>query len=431
MDTEKKISAALEKVASQIDEKELVQAVLDLCNIYCPAGAEEESCDWVYKWMGENGFAPKKVGIVPERYNVVGKLNGTGGGKNLLFSSHLDAAGPKQRGDDHWSWTEAGKERRHWYEAWVDDEGKVQGESVQNDRGPMICFLMAAKAIRDAGIKLKGDVWLTACPGEMGQEPVDEFDGLPYLSKEVGAEYMLTHGGILADYGIAAEGTDFGVSWVEAGKAFFKVTILGQMSYTPFSLHPENLTESTNPIVLSSAYIAALNAWSGEYAERYRYECPGGVIVPKVQIGAIRGGHPTYVIGGTQKCSLYLDCRLTPDMQPQMIAKDLQAMADELGIKVEVEMYVFRPSFEPDHEAVEPFHDLLKEGHKAAFDKELEMAAPAFSSMWRDHMVMNKFGIPSVTYGPTRFSPSVQDLVDCTLAYAAASLATCGIDESE
>lgn len=421
------LSQALDRVVDKIDGDAVVGDVLGACNIYSPPGKEWESCAWAYDWMRANGFAPRKVGIVPERYNVVGRLRGTGGGKSLLFSSHLDSAGPKDEEADNWRFQEASLTLRHYREAWLDGD-VVRGESVQNDKGPLVCFLWAAKAIRDAGIQLAGDVWLTACPGEMGQEPVDEFQGVFAMSKEVGAEYMMTHGGIMADYGIAAEGTDFGVSWVEAGKAFFKVTINGQMNYTPFVQHPESLREHPSPIVQSAGLIEKIIAWAREYEVRHRYECEGGVIIPKVQIGAIRGGHPSHIIGGTQKCCLYLDCRLTPALKPGPIAEELKALADSLGIEVEVELFVFRPSYEPDHVEMRPFHEQLKVGHQAAFGKELKMAAPAFSSMWRDHMVFNKFGVPSVTYGPTRFAPTRQDLIDCVRAYAAVALATCGIE---
>ena len=59
------------------------------------------------------------------------------------------------------------------------------GHAVGNDRGPMACFLTAAKALKKTGIDLAGTLYLTACPGEIGPErhhhheveDVDELDG--------------------------------------------------------------------------------------------------------------------------------------------------------------------------------------------------------------------------------------------------------------
>src|SRR5439155_672574 len=81
-------------------------------------------------------------------------------------------------------------------------------------------------AIKDSGVRLKGDLLLMAVVGEIGVEPVDEFQSPAYLAKEPGTRFAITHGGV-ADYALVAEGTDFGIVGVEAGKAFFKVTVFG------------------------------------------------------------------------------------------------------------------------------------------------------------------------------------------------------------
>ena len=108
------------------------------------------------------------------------------------------------------------------------------GNGIVNDKGPMATWLMAAKAIKDSGTSLKGDLVLMAVVGEIGVEPVDEFQPPQYIAKEAGTRYAITHGGV-ADYALVAEGTDFGIVGVEAGKAFFKITVFGEEPYcTPF-----------------------------------------------------------------------------------------------------------------------------------------------------------------------------------------------------
>jgi hypothetical protein len=42
--------------------------------------------------------------------------------------------------------------------------------------------MAAANAIRQAGVSLRGDLVLTMVPGEIDQEPVDEFTDPQYLS---------------------------------------------------------------------------------------------------------------------------------------------------------------------------------------------------------------------------------------------------------
>src|SRR5215469_16930165 len=87
----------------------------------------------------------------------------------------------------------------------------LTGNGLRNDKGPLACTLIAAKAIRKAGVPLPGDLIVTGVCGEIGQEPVDEFTAPAYLSKEVGTRYLITHG-IVGDFAFVAEATDFGVT---------------------------------------------------------------------------------------------------------------------------------------------------------------------------------------------------------------------------
>ena len=51
-------------------------------------------------------------------------------------------------------------------------------------------------------------------------EPCDEPPGTFVESKEIGARFLITHGGV-ADFALVAEGTGFGLVWVEAGDLIF------------------------------------------------------------------------------------------------------------------------------------------------------------------------------------------------------------------
>ena len=63
---------------------------------------------------------------------------------------------------------------------------------------------------------------LTARPGEIGPEPIEEHRGVAYMGKDIGAHYLFHHGGVAPDYAIAAEGCDFGLTWVGCGYAVFR-----------------------------------------------------------------------------------------------------------------------------------------------------------------------------------------------------------------
>ena len=40
--------------------------------------------------VSRHRFAPERIGAFEDRFNVVGRVKGTGGGKSLSFNSHLD-----------------------------------------------------------------------------------------------------------------------------------------------------------------------------------------------------------------------------------------------------------------------------------------------------------------------------------------------------
>ena len=189
----------------------------------------------------------------------------------------------------------------------------------------MATWLLAAKAIKDSGVKLKGDLVLMAVVGEIGLEPVDEFQPPEYLAKEAGTRYAITHGGV-ADYALVSEGTDFGIVGVEAGKAFFKITVFGDdlPIYTPYIQRPVPLDKNPSAIGRMSKMIQAVEDWAVEYEKRNRYECAGGIVVPKVNIGAIRGGVPWKITKTVQQCAIYVDVRITPVQEPLDVREELR-----------------------------------------------------------------------------------------------------------
>ena len=422
-------------LAAAIDRDELVDLALTLGNIPSPCGQEQAAGDFVHDWMAREGFAPRKVGAVPERFNVIGTLGGRGGGdragRNLLFTAHLDTESPTGDADvDAYKFRPESIANREWRECWLED-GALFGYPIANDRGPMSCFLIAAKALKTAGYDLAGKLYLTACPGEIGPEPMEEARGVAYLGKDLGAHYLFHHGGVAPDYVIAAEGCDFGVTWVGCGYAVFRIRVLGQAVFTPLLTHPEDPSDHPNPIYRLGGVLAALNAWGRDYEVANRYEGEGGVAVPKTQVAAIRGGTPFAFGAGTEVCNLYLEVGLTPRQRIADVQHALERLlTDGRFGEVEIEPLVVRHGFEADAHEVAPLIGALDAATRLTRDHAIQRAAPVYSSMWRDHNVFNMQRIPAVTTGFKRWRPTPQDLVDSALIYALTALAICGRAEA-
>jgi acetylornithine deacetylase/succinyl-diaminopimelate desuccinylase-like protein len=408
-------------VSIKINRDELVDLALALCNIESPAGQEAEVGEYVFDWMKREGFKARKIGMMPERFNVLGTLPGEGDGYSLIFNSHLDTGRSKE---DRWSIRAPEEGINHG--AWREGD-TLFGEGIVNDKGPMAAFLIAAKALKASGIRLRGDLLLSAVPGEIGYEAVDEFEAPKYLSKEVGTRYLIQHGGV-ADYALVAECTDFGYAAIEAGKAFFKIVVHGDPQlYTPFVPNAEVDVHHPNAIIRAALFVPRLQEWARQYEQRFVYRCKDGVIVPKAVVGAIRGGNPYHVTRTTELCAVYLDCRLTPVSDPLAIRRELLDLLKAQDIPGEVELFVYRRSYEAGDTGV--LLEGLKKSHAASFGTELQLAAPVISSMWRDVSIFNEMGIPSITYGPPRNfkgqSMTVDDMVRTAEIYANIAIEVC------
>jgi acetylornithine deacetylase/succinyl-diaminopimelate desuccinylase-like protein len=421
-----KIDATAQKVLDRIDVDELVKVALDLGNIDSPTGSEGPVADYVHDWLTRQGFAARKVALLADRPNVIGTLSGTGQGRSLVFNSHMDTTIHK----DEW-WTTRRAADPVFHSAWREGDVLV-GNGVCNDKGPMATWLLAAKAIKDGGVRLKGDLVLMSVVGEIGVEPVDEFQSPQYLAKEAGTRFAITHGGV-GDYALVAEGTDFGLVGVEAGKAFFKLTVFGNdlPIYTPYIPRPNPVEKNPNAIVRMAPVLQKLEEWAFEYEKKNRYECKGGVIVPRVNVGAIRGGVPYKITKTVQQCAIYLDVRVTPVQNPLDIREDLRRLVAGLHLEGEVELFAYRPAFEADPQKVEPLASAITRAHQAILGGTPKPAAPPFSSMWRDINCFNEMRIPAITYGPGisvgggNFGMKIADLVTGARLYALTALDLC------
>jgi acetylornithine deacetylase/succinyl-diaminopimelate desuccinylase-like protein len=411
------------KINSNINEKDLLQLTVELASITAPSGYEQPVADYVENWFRAQGFYAFQQNLCEGRSNTIGILKGHDGGRKLIFNSHMDSdqglphvhGGPIPPGPK------------------VRIEGRrIFGKTVQNDRGPMAAFMIGVNAIKNAGIRLKGDVILTAVVGEIGMAPIDEFRGSRYIGKGYGSRHAVAHG-VWGDFALVAESTDFGVTWIEAGAAYFKVSLRGTGYYTPRLPPRGSLKDNPNAIVRMATVIQAVEKWAVEYEERNKVAYPVGVMVPKVAIGAIRGGRPFSPSTGSDECSIYVDVRVPPPVSFTDVEKELRQVVLSQGLGGDVELYMARKGYEGKN--VEPLVESIRDAHRAVRGKDCPPVTTPEISMWRDVNIFNEVGIPSATFGfPRRSEPGLpekfvetDDLVDCAKMYALVAVDICGV----
>jgi acetylornithine deacetylase/succinyl-diaminopimelate desuccinylase-like protein len=411
--------------ASLIQSEELAQLALKLANTFSPMGHEQPLAEVVCEWLKQNQFNAYLQPILPDRANAVAVLPGSGGGKSLLFNSHLDTeiSGPE------FDW---GMQAPDINRAGAWREGtRLFGHTVLNDRGLMATTMIALKALRDSGAPLRGNVIFTGVVGETGASPVDEYQGLTYEGKGLGSRHLVAHG-VRADYALVAETTDFGISWLACGACYFKISVSGVNQYTPRSVRPDDIREHPNAIVKMAHLIAAIEAWAGDYEAKHAFDSPCGRVVPKVNIGAIRGGVPYRPNRTSPHCSIYIDVRIVPGADPLEVERALQKTVDSVQVGGKVETFLARHGVVGKN--TEPLAAEVTRAFKNVTGVDLLPRAPQeVVSMWRDNNVFNEAGIPSLTFGPPRTREKdtnrlcfeLDDLVNMANVYAQIAFTIC------
>lgn len=414
-----------EKILKLINEKELVDLAVEMASITAPSGYEQPMADYVLQWLKSNGFARAFQQNVSEgRSNAIGVLEGRGDGRNIIFNSHMDS----EQGMP----TRVGEELPPGPRAWVDEnKRRIFGQAVQNDRGPMAAFMIATKAIKNSGIQLAGDIVMTMVVGEIGMGPVDEFRGAKYVGKGYGSRHAVAHG-INGDFALIAETTDFGVTWIEAGAAYFKIALPGQSFYTPRLPDRGDVKDSPNAIIKMIPIIEAIEKWAVEYQNKFTIDYPVGKMVPKVSIGSIRAGWPYKPSTTPHDCAIYMDVRVPPPVPLAQVQRELKNVVASVGLGGTVECFMFRKGYEGQN--VEPLVAAINNAHQAVSGRATPPINTAETSMWRDINIFNEVGIPAATFGMPRKSAAdapekfveIDDIVDAAKMYALVAMEICG-----
>lgn len=397
---------------------------MELANQPSPPGDELAAAAFVHGWMDREGLAPRYVADVPERPNVVGRIAGSGtAGRSLLFDAHLDSGLGGPLAD--WVYGD-----RPIAAARIEGE-RIYGAHVQNDRGPLAAFLAAAAAIRRAGARLAGELVLAAVVGEIDQAPVDEFQGPRFLGQGYGTRTLVAQG-VLADFALIAETSDFGITWLECGDAWYRILLRGRTMYGPRSHRTARPGDHPNAIVRAAAAVQAVEAWGDAYEARERRRLGRSEVVPKVTVGGLRGGAPYSPSRTAAKAAVYVDVRLVPGADPLAVRGELRQALAAAGLpEAEVDLFHYRRGYEA--QGIEPLIEAIERAHAAVAGTATAAVSAPETSMWRDLNVFNEVGVPAACFGPARRwdaqgIPYIarEDLLAVARMYALLALDVCG-----
>jgi acetylornithine deacetylase len=310
--------------------------------------------------------------VTTPRMNVVATFPGSGGGPTLILNGHIDTVTP---GDEsRWTHAPFGAEV-------VGD--RLYGRGAADMKGGLTAILGAVRAVRAAGIRLRGTLQV--------QSVIGEEDG------GVGAFAALQRGHT-GDAVIICEPTELAVIPVHAGVTIFRITVPGRAAHGCVRAEGVSAFERFLPIH------AALKALEEERNRTVRHPLYDGMALPwPLSIGLVQAGTwPAIVperLTAEGRIGVGIGERIA-DVRGQLErAVAAAAQADpylaEHPPTVEWVGGIWEPSRpSPDHPAVQALQGAVGE----VLGKPARVCGATYGSDLR--LFTNDFAIPGVLFGP-------------------------------
>ena len=153
----------LEDLLDQVDglRDEIVALEQDLVRIptvntgFMPTGNETEACQYMEKWLAEDGIDSETIESAPGRGNFIARLEGSSGKAGLMFMSHTDVV--PVEAEEKWRFPP--------FSATIAD-GRVFGRGASDCKGLLTCQLTAMRILKRNGVALKDGLILASCADE-------------------------------------------------------------------------------------------------------------------------------------------------------------------------------------------------------------------------------------------------------------------------
>ncbi len=297
-------------ILDAVDREALAGLAIDLTAIPSLPGDEATVGRFLEGYLRERGFETELQEVEPGRFNVIGRLRGSGGGRSLMFNGHLDID-PIAR---NWKRDPFTPSR---------EGDRIYGAGVSNMKAGIASMVTAVDAIRRSGQRLRGDVVIAGVVGE--------------TQGGVGSGYLETHGP-LTDAAIVPEpfGTD-SILTVHTGWGQAAVHLLGR------SAHISDMESGVDALQFAAKAAEALRSM--------RFTCtprPDLPALPRLLVGAMVGGQGRdyYLRGANWVCdfaSLFIDLRWNHSQDEASVRADLRRTLDEVkaatpGFEYELEL---------------------------------------------------------------------------------------------
>jgi len=392
---------SIQRALEALDPKEPIDLVKKLVNIPSPEGEELECARFLQAYMQDAGIETHLQEVEEGRANVISVVRGEGDGPTLMFNGHLDTSYT----GDFWAdypglGTPGPNHRPQTYEI---GDG-IYGLGAQNMKGGIAAAFVTLRALKRAGVKLRGHVMASGVAGESEKAPVRgairNYQGRHYRGSGHGAKYLISHWEPI-DYAIVGEPSGLYVVNGQAGYLFIKIIIWGKSAYLSTKGHRGS---GISAIEEAAEVVRALSEWGPLYTERHTFDTGMGVIEPAVTIGSIDSGWPYAPSQVPGVCHLYINLRTTPRLSGKQALAELDARLRELkaerpNLKYDLEVYLSN-----DPSTMTPADSALVRTAVSVMEDRLHFPTQPFArgegNASNDTNTFRRNGIPAIKCGP-------------------------------
>lgn len=240
--------------------------------------------------LNDLGLAVTRDEIEPGRVNVLGRLKGVGGGRTLLLNGHLDTVGLEGMTIDPF-----GAEIR---------ASRLYGRGAYDMKASLAAMLAAVKALRDAGVSLRGDLLVTAVADEE--------------HSSIGTEALVRQ--VSADGAIVTEPTDLSICRAHRGFIWYEIETIGRAA------HGSRYQEGIDANLHMGRVLVQLDQLSRELVARKPHPLMGP---PSLNAAIVQGG--TEVSTYADRCLLKMERRTIAGETEEDCRRELQDILDRLA----------------------------------------------------------------------------------------------------
>ncbi|MFY0546042.1 ArgE/DapE family deacylase [Brevibacillus sp. H7] len=319
---------------------------------------ERQIARYIAERLQASGLLVRFQPINDTAANVIGILNGTGGGKTLMLNGHMDTVSAKRMEIEPF-------EPRY-------ESGRVYGRGSLDMKGSLAAMIAAVEAVKRSEISLTGDVILTFVADE-------EF-------KSIGTEELVKE--YTADAAIVCEPTNLDIGVVHKGFAWIKCEVFGK------SAHGSRPQEGVDAIVRAGRVLREIERLCEQLgAKEHPIVGPPSVHASLIGGGTELSTYPDY-------CKLELERRTIPGETEAEVMAEMEAIMSRLSgedeqFRARYELFFLREPFEVSTE--EPVYRCL---HQAISNRLQRPPKVAGFSGWADSALLQGAGIPTVLFGP-------------------------------